>query len=148
MSLDGRDERVADLFFIDQTDEGDPSEDGLVRYGSSDLRICVGSTVYSLISGSGLTEATHEPLDTLVHEIAENAYEEIVKISGQVSSDTIWETAAKLKKIRETLVTRVGGQVSVVVVKQYDSAGALKKTLTGTITRVSGQVDNIAWVKT
>lgn len=51
MPLDGRDERVGDLYFIDQTGEGDPAEDGLTRYVNSDLRICINGIVYSLISG-------------------------------------------------------------------------------------------------
>jgi hypothetical protein len=101
-------------------------------------------------SGSGITEAQHEVLDTLVHEIAETNYLEVTRSSGQVTDVIVWETAAKLKKIRETNITYASGQVSVVVDKQYDSSGTIitGQTLTQTITRSSGQVASIASVET
>jgi hypothetical protein len=103
-------------------------------------------TLTQLLEG-GITEDDHENFDTLVHEIAETSYEEITRTSGRVTSVIIWETSAKLKKVRETTITRAAGQVSVVIEEQYDAAGALKKTLTGTITRVGGKVSSIDWVK-
>jgi len=105
-------------------------------------------TLTELLAGEGgLTEVTHETLDTLVHEIAETSYEEITRTSGRVTSIIIWATSAKLKKVRETTITRAAGKVSVIVEEQYDAAGTLKKTLTGTITRTSGRVSSIDWVK-
>lgn len=101
-------------------------------------------------TGSGISEATHEALDTLVHRLAETSYVEITRSGGQVTAVIVWETAAKLKKVRETNITRLSGQVSVIVEKQYDAAGAVisGQTLTHTITRSSGRVASIATVQT
>lgn len=44
----GRDERVDDLYFEDQTSEGQPSEEGLVRYVSSDLRALLDGVARSI----------------------------------------------------------------------------------------------------
>ena len=49
----GRDERVEDLFFEDQTAEGNPTEEGQVRRVSGDLVAYVGGQARSLTSGSG-----------------------------------------------------------------------------------------------
>jgi hypothetical protein len=103
-----------------------------------------------LAAGSGISEAQHEALDTLVHDVAETSYVEVTRASGQVSNVTVWETAAKLKKVREAAVTRASGQVSVVVETQYDAAGLAiaGQVLTHTVTRSSGQVASIATVQT
>jgi len=103
-------------------------------------------TLTQLLEG-GITEDDHEKFDTLVHEIAETAYEEITRVSGRVTSVIIWETVAKLKKVRETTITRTTGRVSLIVEEQYDAAGALKKTLTGTISRTGNRITSIDWVK-
>lgn len=107
-------------------------------------------TLATLLAGGGISEAQHENLDTLTHAIAETNYTEITRSSGQVSNVTVWETAAKLKKIREIAITRSSGQVSIVVETQYDATGAAiaGQILTRTVTRSSGQVSNIATVQT
>lgn len=97
---------------------------------------------------SGISEQEHELLDTLIHNIAETNYAEITRSSGKITDFIIWETAAKLKKIREYNVTRTSGRISSVVAKQYDSSGALKNTLTSTITRTSGRISSISEVLT
>lgn len=106
-------------------------------------------TLSSMMSGGGISEATHENLDTLVHEVAETSYVEVTRSGGQVSSVIVWETSAKLKKIRETTVTRTSGQASTVVEKHYDSAGTLitGQTLTHTLTRSGGRVASIDTVQ-
>lgn len=98
--------------------------------------------------GTGITPASHRLLDQLVHLLAEDCYMEITRTSGQVSAVTYWETSAKLKKVRETTLTRSSGQVSQIVVTQYDSAGSAVETMTGTVARTSGQVATIEWVLT
>jgi len=97
-------------------------------------------------SGSGISESIHQTLDTLTHNIAETNYLEITRSSGKITDVIIWETAAKLKKIREYNITRTSGKISSVVAKQYDSTGALKNTLTSTITRTSGRISSISEV--
>lgn len=97
-------------------------------------------------ASSGLSESSHQLLDTLIHNIAETNYLEITRSSGKITDVVIWETAAKLKKIREYNLTRSSGKISSVVAKQYDSAGVLKNTLTSTITRTSGKISSISEV--
>lgn len=99
-------------------------------------------------ASSGITEQEHTLLDTLTHNIAETNYAEITRSSGKITDLIIWETAAKLKKIREYNVTRTSGRISSVVAKQYDSTGTLKNTLTSTVTRTSGRISSVAEVLT
>lgn len=50
MSMGVRDERTLDLFFVDGTPLGDPSEEGLVRRVSDDLVVFFNGVVKSLTS--------------------------------------------------------------------------------------------------
>ena len=103
---------------------------------------------FNLRSGSGITEAQHELLDTIVHALNETCFEEITRTGGKIT-DVVWYTTdAKTTKVREINLTRSGGKVSVIVCKQYNAAGALLQTLTGTTTRTSGRVSSIDWVET
>jgi len=99
-------------------------------------------------SSNGISEQEHELLDVLIHNIAETNYTEITRSSGKITDFIIWETVAKLKKIREYNLTRTSGKISSVVAKQYDSSGVLKSTLTSTITRTSGRISSIDEVLT
>ena len=145
----GRDERVSDLFFTDQSSEGDPSEEGLVRYVSGDLVGYLDGAVVSLTSGSGLSPASHEVLDTLVHNLAESCYFEVTRTGNRISDLTWWTDSGKTVKVREINVTRTSGKISQIVIKQYDAAGAVitGQTLTGTVVRTGGRVDSITWVE-
>jgi hypothetical protein len=98
-------------------------------------------------AGGGISEGQHELLDTLTHDLAETCYQEFTRSGGRVTEIIFWETSSKLKKVREILITRAAGRVSVITVKQYDGTGTLKNTLTGTITRTAGKVSSIDWVK-
>ncbi len=51
--MSARDERVNDLCFEDQTSEGNPSEEGVVRLVSNDLVAYVDGQVKSLTQGGG-----------------------------------------------------------------------------------------------
>lgn len=107
-------------------------------------------TLTTMLSGGGISSGQHEALDSLVHEIAETSYVQVGRTGGRVTSIVVWETVGMLKKIRETLITRASGQVSVVVEKQFDSAGVVVvgQTLTHTVSRSGGQVGSIASVET
>ena len=147
----GRGERVSDLFFTDQSSSGQPAEEGLVRYVNNDIVGYINGVVVSLTAsaGGGITPAQHEVLDTLVHEIAENAYLEVIRSGNQVTDVVIWTNSGKTTKIRETNITRANGQVSQIVHKQYDAAGVIivGQTLTGTVSRTGGNIDSITWVE-
>lgn len=111
----------------------------------------VESTLSDLLAGGGggISAAQHEAIDSLVHRVAETSYVEVTRTSGQVSSVIVWETSAKLKKVRETTVSRTSGQASTVVEKHYDAAGTVVvgQTLTHTIARSGGRVASIDTVQ-
>lgn len=125
----------------------DPPADGGIRFNGSDFRMKDLLGVFNPRSGGGISEAQHEVLDTLVHELAETSYLEATRSGGQISAVTVWTNILKTTKIREALITRGGGQVTVVIEKQYNGAGTLVQTLTHTITRSGGQVASVATVE-
>jgi hypothetical protein len=142
-----RGETVDEVLWLDQT--ADPSELGMTRMVNGVFRFVDKDGVFNLrTGGSGITEAQHEALDTLVHWIDETNWQEIVRSGGKVTNVINWETDAKLKKVRECIITRSGGKVSQLDAIQYDGAGVEKMRLTGVITRAGGKVASIAWTKT
>jgi hypothetical protein len=98
--------------------------------------------------GTGITEGSHENLDTLVHNLSEDSYEEVVYSSGKVSNVINWTDSGKTTKIREVALTRTSGKVSQIDLIQYDVSGSEKVRMTGVITRTSGRVSNISWTET
>jgi len=90
-------------------------------------------------AGTGITEPEHELLDTLTHQVDETSYDEIIRgTCGRVTNITVWTSVAKLKKVRETQISRVNGKVSQVVDIQYDAAGVEKMRATEVLTRGFG----------
>jgi hypothetical protein len=122
-------------------------DSGKLRFRDSE-NIGSGLTLTDLASGSGgLNESTHESLDTLTHDINETSYEEITYSGNKVSTVIVWETSAKLKKIREEIYSYSGSKVSQVVIKQYDGSGVLKQTLTDTYTYSGAKISSIDHVR-
>lgn len=119
----------------------DNTTSGLV---ATDVQAAIDETA----AGGGISAAQHEALDTLIHLIAENAYEEINYSGDEVASVVVWTDSGKTKKIRETLYTYSGDEVATETVKQYDGTGALDETLTGTYVYSGDDIANITWVKT
>jgi hypothetical protein len=146
----GRAERVNDLFFEDQTPEGNPAEEGLVRYVSGDLVALLGGVVKSLTTGVGLSEGAHRALDQLVHGIAEDSFEEYTYTGNKVTATIVWTDVGKTQKIREELFTYTGNNVTTIVTKQYDVSGVLivGETMTETVSYTSNKVDDITRVMT
>lgn len=99
--------------------------------------------------GSGITEGQHENLDTLTHLLAESCYEEPTYTDGQVSALTWWTNSGKTTKVREEVYTRSAGQVSQIVIRQFDGAGTLvtAQTITKTVARSNGRIASITWVQ-
>lgn len=91
-------------------------------------------------AGGGITPAQHEVLDTLVHDLSEDAYTEYTRVSGRVTNITVWTDNGKTLKIRETDLVYTSGRVTQEVIKQYDGAGDLAVTKTIDYTRTSGKV--------
>lgn len=96
-------------------------------------------------AGGGITEAQHENVDTLVHNLSEDMYEEYVYSSGKVSDIITWTDSGKTIKIRETNFAYTGNKVTAETVKQYDGSGVLKVTLTGTYNYTGNTLNYIDW---
>jgi hypothetical protein len=142
-----RGETVDEILWLDQTE--DPSELGMTRMVSGSFKFVDGLGVFNpRTGGSGITEGQHEILDTLTHWIDETNWQELIRSGGKVTNAIHWETSAKLKKIREVLVTRAGGKVSQIDIVQYNSAGTESQRQVGVITRAGGKVESIQWTKT
>jgi hypothetical protein len=145
---------VQGLFIQDKTGGQPSDEDVYVTRDGNDLKFkdkTVGSevTLNDLYAGAGgLSEGQHAILRQLIHFVdegptqgfASGAYKEVV--GGLFPTQIIWwESAAKLKKIVETDITRAGGGASLVAPtpvtwKVYDTDGI---TVSGTVT------DNITY---
>lgn len=91
-----------------------------------------------------LKTGDHASLDTLVHNIAENSYTELIRTDGKITNIIVWETASKLKKIKEETIIYTNNKVSSLITKQYNSSGVLSQTYTETITRTEGKITSIA----
>lgn len=127
-----RDERTQDLFLLDMTSGGNPTEEGQVRYVSSDIKAYVGGVVVSLISGSGITAEQHKVLRQLIHFIedgpaegfASGAYKETTPTGPFPTGEVWWESAAKLKKLVSLDTTWTGAVPTAEVWKVYDVDGS------------------------
>jgi hypothetical protein len=128
---------------------GVAAQAGEVRFTGTRFSMHDGTIEFDPATGSGLSEAQHETLDTLTHSIAEDSHQQITRTSGKTQNVTWYTDSGETVKIREMVLTRdpvTTGKVSVVTLKQYDGTGTLSVTLTGTLNRVSGKVDSIDWV--
>ncbi len=96
-----------------------------------------------------LPEAEHEQLDSLTHNLAENTYEEVTRVNNRLESVVIWESSARTRRIRDTVITRDANQmIQSYVVHQYDAQGAVRQTLTHTISRdATRRVINVTTVR-
>lgn len=126
-----------------------PSQDGAFNYNGTSFQMKDATGIFDPRTGSGgITEAQHEALDTLVHDLSENYYLEVVRTSGRVTDIITWTDSGKTLKVREANITRTSGIVSQIVEKQYDGTGSLKYTMTYTVNRTGNQVSSIDAVKT
>lgn len=91
---------------------------------------------------AGYTESQHSNFNTLVHNIGQNYFLEILRINGLKSQIIYWTDSDKTQKIREKIYTRSGGLIIQIVEKQYDTDGNLKQTLTRILSRPSGLVES------
>lgn len=129
---------------------GDPTEIGGIRHVGGAFRMKDSTGVFDPRSGGGgITESQHEVLDTLVHDIDETSYDEVIYSGNRISQYITWTSAAKLLKIREEQYTYgSGGKISQVVTTQYDGAGVVKMTMTETYTYSGNKVSSITRTKT
>jgi hypothetical protein len=125
----GRLEEDDELFFV--ANAIPPSEAGAMNYDGTSfkMRDAVG-TFDPRAGGSGITEGQHRELDTLVHELDETSYDEVIYSGNNVTQYITWTNTDKTLKIREDLMTYSSGKVSQAVSKQYDGLGVLKEQIT------------------
>lgn len=107
-----------------------PTVNGELRYVSGVGWRFFEEGVEKGLTGSGITESEHRALDTLVHEIDETSYDEVVYSGDNITQYIVWTSVAKTLKIREDLMTYASGKVSQVISKQYDGSGVLKAQYT------------------
>jgi hypothetical protein len=101
-----------------------------------------------LTSGGGMSESTHLALDTLVHELAEDYYEEYTYTGNEITNVTVWTNSGKTLKIREyTYTYNANHTVNVETVKQYDGSGTLLVTLTYTYAYSNQRISTITCVR-
>ena len=114
-----------------------PVANGQVRYVAGVGFRFFEEGVETGLTGTGLSEAQHEALDTITHDISETCYLELTRnTQGRVTVVSYWDSPAKTKKVRETVLTRNGaGRVTQDATTQYDAAGVVKMVLTTVFTR-------------
>ena len=101
-----------------------------------------------LSAGSGITEALHESLPTLVHEIDAPSYEEYAYDGSYVTGCIIWTDSGKTRKIREEqYVYTSSHRVSQVTTIQYDSGGIEKMRMVEAYTYANSRVSYVQRTK-
>jgi hypothetical protein len=88
------------------------------------------------------------PTAELFPDLPDPGYLEILRTGSSVSSIIMWADATKMRKVKETTISRAANGVSSVTVKQYDGQGVLVQTLTSTISRTTeGRVAGVTTVR-
>jgi hypothetical protein len=67
--------------------------------------------------------ANHEDIDSLVHNLSEDYYEEFVYSSGKVTAVIAWQDSSREKKVRESIYTYTNGKISHDADIQYNALG-------------------------
>jgi len=127
----------------------DPINERAIRYVNGYFRGKDSEGVFNFRSGGGgISEGEHEVLDTLVHNLSETCYQEILRSGGKVNQVIVWTDDGKTTKVRQVDLTRTSGKVSQITLTQYDAVGSVKQTLVGSLNRTDGKVTSIDWVET
>lgn len=125
-----------------------PTETGEIRYVQNLGFRFLEEGVEKGLTGSGLSEADHEALSTLVHEIDATSFDEVLYSgSNNPASYIVWTDSSKTQKIREELYTYSSSRVTQVVTKQYDLTGSLKMTMTENYTYSGNKVSTVTRTK-
>jgi len=101
-----------------------------------------------LATGTGMTEATHQALNTLLHDLDKDYYEETTYAGGSVTYIITWTTAGKTLKVREYQYTYSGVKVDTETIIQYDGAGAEEERLTLTYAYTGNKLASVTSVRT
>jgi hypothetical protein len=95
--------------------------------------------------GSGITAGEHEVLDTLVHAISEDTFDEVLRDgSGKLTGVIQWTDSGKTTKVREYVVNARGNRhINKVTTIQYDAAGSEIVRLEQDINRTGDRIDSV-----
>lgn len=96
---------------------------------------------------TGITEAEHEALDTLTHEVAETSFTENAYTGSNITRSTVWTDVGMTLRIRESTFTYTGSRMTSAVFKQYDGAGAVLTTLTKTYAYTGSKLTGVTVVR-
>ena len=126
----------------------DPVQAGEVRYSGGEFKLQEAIGVFNPRTGGGISEAQHEALDTLAHELVENSFEELTYSGNNVTNATVWTSSAKTTKIRETQMTYSDNKATQVIDIQYNGAGVEVYRLTSVLTYSGNKVQDITVTRT
>ena len=76
-----------------------------------------------IATSSGINEYEHRTLDQLVHDIAEDSFEEIIRSTGKITNLITWTDNTKTTKIREESYSYSSGKISTATTIQFDGDG-------------------------
>lgn len=103
------------------------------------------------LSNNTINTYTHENLDTLVHNIAEDGYT-VLTYGGlcdlKITNCTTWDSPLMLFKIRESQITYNCGKVIQIITTQYNEVGSPISTLTENINYIGNNIVSITSSKT
>lgn len=110
----------------------------------------LGNSTWQIAPGasSGITASEHADIDDLIHNLAEDYYEEYTYSGSTVTNITVWSDAFKILKIRETQFAYVGSKVVQEINIQYDSGGSEVQRLTSNYTYSGSRVVSVSTVET
>jgi len=83
---------------------------------------------------SGITPVTHRTLDQLVHNIAEDSWEEVTYSGIRPTSIIVWTDSGKTLKIREEEYVWNANKIDTITITQYDSDGLEEERIVETYT--------------
>lgn len=92
---------------------------------------------------SNTASGIHREYDHLVHNIAEDSYDEVTYTGAQVTNLTTWTDSGKTTKIREEQYTYTGSKIDTVTVIQYDAAGVEVERYVETYTYTGSKITSI-----
>lgn len=90
-----------------------------------------------------LTESVHDELRGLPHDFTQTGFTEIVRSAGKVASVTVYRSASKTRRLRETITTRAAGKVASILINQFDESDTIIDSVNQTFTRVSNKLETI-----
>lgn len=123
---------------------GLPGTEREIRYSDGYFYAKDAYGTFNLRSGGGISEAEHEELDTLTHDIVEDSYDEATYAGKKIINLTVYTDVSKTTKVREEQVSYdFFGRINQAITIQYDSGGSESYRVTENITYQLGKIKSI-----